>query len=134
MIIWNPRIFMAIYLFSQILKFTKYRIKLIEKVSRRHLINSSDVTVIKGFTGFTVEFLLKRQRWFKVSILLVFLSPTWEIYDEEMCQSLSAKSINLSWTKRRHLLLYCSGWRGRNWSSKPTNSAYYSRQGSTALQ
>ena len=41
---------MSIYLFSQILKFTKYRIKLIEKLSRRHLINSSDVFVIKGFT------------------------------------------------------------------------------------
>ena len=41
---------MAIYLFSQILKFTKYRIKLIEKLSRRHLINSSDVFIIKGFT------------------------------------------------------------------------------------
>ena len=41
---------MAIYLFSQILKFTQYSIKLIEKLSRRHLINSSDVFVIKGFT------------------------------------------------------------------------------------
>ena len=41
---------MAIYLFSQILKFTKYSIKLIEKLSRRHFINSSDVFVIKGFT------------------------------------------------------------------------------------
>ena len=41
---------MAIYLFSQILKFTLYSIKLIEKLSRRHLINSSDVFVIKGFT------------------------------------------------------------------------------------
>jgi len=41
---------MAIYLFLQILKFTKYSIKLIEKLSRRHLINSSDVFVIKGFT------------------------------------------------------------------------------------
>ena len=41
---------MAIYLFSQILKFTQYRIKLIKKLSRRHLINSSDVFVIKGFT------------------------------------------------------------------------------------
>ena len=40
---------MAIYLFSQVLKFTKYSIKLIEKLSRRHLINSSDVFVIKGF-------------------------------------------------------------------------------------
>ena len=39
-----------IYLFSQIRKFTKYSIKLIEKLSRRHLINSSDVFVIKGFT------------------------------------------------------------------------------------
>ena len=41
---------MAIYLFSKILKITKYSIKLIEKMSRRHLINSSDVFVIKGFT------------------------------------------------------------------------------------
>ncbi len=41
---------MAIYLFWQILKFLKYSIKLIEKLSRRHLINSSDVFVIKGFT------------------------------------------------------------------------------------
>ena len=41
---------MAIYLFSQILKITQYSIKLIEKLSRRHLINSSDVFVIKGFT------------------------------------------------------------------------------------
>ena len=40
---------MAIYLFSQILKFTKYSIKPIEKLSRRHLINSSDIFVIKGF-------------------------------------------------------------------------------------
>ena len=43
---------MAIFLFSQILKFTYYSIKLIEKLSRRHLINSSDVFVIKGFTVF----------------------------------------------------------------------------------
>ena len=35
---------------SQILKFTKYSMKLIEKLPRRHLINSSDVFVIKGFT------------------------------------------------------------------------------------
>ena len=41
---------MAIYLFSQILKSTKYRIKLNEKLPRRHFINSSDVFVIKGFT------------------------------------------------------------------------------------
>ena len=41
---------MAIYLFSQIQKFTKYSIKLIEKLSRRHLIDSSDVFFIKGFT------------------------------------------------------------------------------------
>ena len=43
------RIFMAIYLFSQI-NTVIYVIKLIEKLSRRHLINSSDVFVIKGFT------------------------------------------------------------------------------------
>ena len=41
---------MAIYLYSQILKLTKYSIKLIEKFSRRHLINFSDVFVIKGLT------------------------------------------------------------------------------------
>ena len=48
-------IFMAIYLFSQIGKFTKYSIKLIKKLLRRHLINSSDVFVIKGFTVLTLE-------------------------------------------------------------------------------
>ena len=41
---------MAINLFLQILKFPKYGIKLIEKLSRRHLIHSSDVFVIKGCT------------------------------------------------------------------------------------
>ena len=45
---------MAIYLFSQVLKLTKYSIKLIEKLSRRNLINSSDVFVIKGFTVLTL--------------------------------------------------------------------------------
>ena len=41
---------MAIYLFFQILKFALYSVKLIEQLSRRHLINSFDVFVIKGFT------------------------------------------------------------------------------------
>ena len=41
---------MAIYLFSQILKLMSYSINLNEKLSRRHLINSSDVFVVKGFT------------------------------------------------------------------------------------
>ena len=41
---------MAIYLFLQILKFTNYSKKLIEKLSRQHLINFSDVFVIEGFT------------------------------------------------------------------------------------
>ena len=50
---------MAIYLFSQKLKFTKYSIKLIEKLSRRHLINSSDVFVIEGFTVY--YFILARR-------------------------------------------------------------------------
>ena len=45
---------MAIYLFSQILKFTLYSMKLMEKMSRRHLINSSDVFVIKGFTVYNI--------------------------------------------------------------------------------
>ena len=44
------RKFIAIYLFSQILKITWYSKKLINKLSRRHLINSSDVFVSKGFT------------------------------------------------------------------------------------
>ena len=48
---------MAIYLFSQILKFTQYIIKLNEKLSRRHLINSSDVFVIKGFTVYIYNLL-----------------------------------------------------------------------------
>ena len=43
---------MAIYLFSQILKLTEDSIKLIENLSRRHLITSSDVFVIMGFTGY----------------------------------------------------------------------------------
>ena len=47
---------MAIYLFSQILKFTKYSLKLIEKLSRRYLINSSDVFVIKGFTVYCTKY------------------------------------------------------------------------------
>ena len=46
---------MVIYLFSQILKFTKYSIKYSEKFSRRHFINSSDVFVIKGFTVIEME-------------------------------------------------------------------------------
>ena len=50
------RIFMDIYLFSQILKFTKYSIKLIEELSRRQLINSSDVFLIKGFTVGSLHF------------------------------------------------------------------------------
>ena len=49
---------MAIYLFLQILKFTKYIIKLIEKLSRRHLIKSSDVFVIKGFTVYVYYYLV----------------------------------------------------------------------------
>ena len=54
MLIWSslkqfPHIHGYLF-FSQILKFTQYSIKLIEKLSRRHLINSSDVFVIKGFT------------------------------------------------------------------------------------
>ena len=54
MIIWSSlkpfRKFMSIYSLLQILRFTLYSIKLIEKLSRRHLINSFDVFVIKGFT------------------------------------------------------------------------------------
>ena len=42
--------FMDIYLFSQILRFTYNSIIHIKKLSRRHLINSSDVFIIKGFT------------------------------------------------------------------------------------
>ena len=53
---------MAIYLFSQILKFTKYSIKLIEKLSRRHLINSYDVFVIKGFTVDTY-YITNKVKW-----------------------------------------------------------------------
>ena len=45
-----PEYFMAIYLFIYTRRFKYNSIKLIEKMSRRHLINSSDVFVIKGFT------------------------------------------------------------------------------------
>ena len=44
-------ILMAIYLFSLILKFTQYSIKLNEKLSRRYLINSSFLFAIDGFTA-----------------------------------------------------------------------------------
>ena len=44
-----------LFIFSRkYLKFTEYVIKLILKMSRRHLITSSDVFVIKGFTEFDV--------------------------------------------------------------------------------
>ena len=45
-----PEYFMAIYLFIYTRRFKYNSIKLIEKMSRRHLINSFDVFVIKGFT------------------------------------------------------------------------------------
>ena len=55
---------MDIYLFSQILKFTYYNIKLIEKLSRRHLINSSDVFVIKGFIVVELKVQYSRENLF----------------------------------------------------------------------
>ena len=63
---------MAIYLFSQILKFTKYSIKPIEKLSRRHLINSSDVFVIKGFTVCKIPKVTNRKTF--LTIISVVLS------------------------------------------------------------
>ena len=53
---------MAINLFSQILKFTKYSIELIEKLSRRHLINFFDVFVMKGFTVQNISYCKTYQR------------------------------------------------------------------------
>ena len=58
MIIWNslklfPHIHGYLFIFANTEIYVIYSIKLIEKLSRRHLINSSDVFVIKGFT---VEF------------------------------------------------------------------------------
>ena len=54
MIILNSlKLFPHIYGYLSIFANTEiyvYSIKLIEKLSRRHLINSSDVFVIKGFT------------------------------------------------------------------------------------
>ena len=44
------RIFIAICLFSQILRFTWKSIKPIEKLSRQHMINSFDVWLIYGLT------------------------------------------------------------------------------------
>ena len=66
---------MAIYLFSQILKFISYSIKLIEKLSRRHFIKSSDVFVIKGFT---VE-LSERRFLFSSFQDSTLCSPDWTV-------------------------------------------------------
>ena len=71
---------MAIYLFSQILKFTYYSIKLIEKLSRRHFINSSDVFVIKGFTVYN-------RNIFKTSLYFF-------IFQDEKCRLM--RNISLS--------------------------------------
>ena len=54
MIIWNslklfPHIHGYLFIFTNT-EIYVYNIKLIKKLSRRHLINSSDVFVIKGFT------------------------------------------------------------------------------------
>ena len=53
MIIWNSlKLFPHIhgYFFANTEIYVIFSIKLIEKLSRRHLINSSDVFVIKDFT------------------------------------------------------------------------------------
>ena len=50
--------YLFIFANTEIYEFTKYSIKLIEKLSRRHLINSSDVFVIKGFTVLNILFKL----------------------------------------------------------------------------
>ena len=69
------------WIFIYFLKVTKHSIKLVEKLPRRHLINSSDVFVIKGFTvvrgetpdqelwGFYLEsFIIINQYSLKVSL------------------------------------------------------------------
>ena len=68
---------MAIYLFSQILKFTKYSIKHIEKLSRRHLIKSSDVFIIKGFT-------VLKFKYFQLKSLFLTLFKKYEFCEENM--------------------------------------------------
>ena len=55
MIIWNslklvPQIHGYLVIFANTEVYVINSIKLIEKLSRRHLINSSDIFVIKGFT------------------------------------------------------------------------------------
>ena len=55
MIIWSslklfPYIHGYLFIFANTEIYVIYSIKLIEKLSRRHLINSSDVYVVKGFT------------------------------------------------------------------------------------
>ena len=63
MIIWTSlKLFLQIHGYLFIFTNTKIyliSIKLIEKFSRRHLINSSDVFIIKGFTVVKVELSLK---------------------------------------------------------------------------
>ena len=82
---------MAIYLFSQIPKFTLYSIKLIEKLSRRHLVNSSDVFVIKGFTVFRgfVSF------WFRTCIERCLFITVTKVTKVTKCYSVSGNSTYL---------------------------------------
>ena len=49
----NSAYFMAIYLFLQLLRFRSIdiKVKLIENLSRRHFINSSDVSEVLGQTA-----------------------------------------------------------------------------------
>ena len=59
MIIWSSlKLFQHIhgylFIFANTEIYVKHYIKLIEKLSRRHLINSSDVFVIKGFTVYSL--------------------------------------------------------------------------------
>ena len=61
MIIWSslklfPYIHGYLFIFANTEIYVIYSIKLIEKLSRRHLINSSDVFVIKGFTVVRLNF------------------------------------------------------------------------------
>ena len=99
---------MAIYLFSQILKFTKFRIKLIEKLPRRHFINSSDVFVIKGFTVVCykdsiplLQYETEDWRCFNPSffLILVFQTPQFDLITKTNLCGL----LNISWCQTYNL-------------------------------
>ena len=96
MIIWNslklfPHIHGYLFSFANTETYVIYSIKLIEKLSRRHLVNSSDVFVIKGFTVFRgfVSF------WFRTCIERCLFITVTKVTKVTKCYSVSGNSTYL---------------------------------------